>query len=271
MDRNYAKFDGGIPQNYDDGLGPHIFEDFGARLARQVADSAPGRVLELAAGTGIVSRMLRDTMPSDGRLTATDLNEGMLEVARQKFSTDEQVEFRVADAQSLPFEDSTFDVIACQFGIMFFPDKQASMREALRVLRPGGKYVFNVWSSFEHNPFARLAHGVVETLFPNDTPGFYKLPFSYDDCTKIESSLRKSGFDDVSVELCRIDKQVADFELFAQGIVFGNPIIEEIRERGVTTPEAVKASVVNAFREVFGPEPATMPLRSLLITASARC
>jgi ubiquinone/menaquinone biosynthesis C-methylase UbiE len=154
MTNQTARFDGKIPTNYESGLGPHLFVDYASDLARRVAVGKPGCVLEIAAGTGILTRMLRDAMPNSTYLVASDLSLPMLEFARQKFSTDEKIVFRAADAVALPFEDGTFDMLVCQFGVMFFPDKDKSYREAYRVLASGGRYHFNVWDSFDFNPFA---------------------------------------------------------------------------------------------------------------------
>jgi SAM-dependent methyltransferase len=127
---NDASFVGNIPEHYDRGLGPLIFVDYAADIARRVAACSPARVLETAAGTGIVTRQLRDLVPTGMRLTATDLNPPMLEVARAKFRLGEQVDFRPADATALPFPDGSFDVVVCQFGVMFFPEKDKSYRES---------------------------------------------------------------------------------------------------------------------------------------------
>ena len=130
-----ARFTGGIPANYDRGLGPHLFVDYAADLARRATAAANRRrVLELAAGTGIVTRLLRDALPSSPRLVASDLNSPMLEIARRKFAAGEKIEFRPADATALPFDDGAFDTLVCQFGVMFFPDKDKAYREANRVL-----------------------------------------------------------------------------------------------------------------------------------------
>ena len=140
-----AHFAGTIPENYDSGLGPHLFVDFAADVARRAAATKPGRVLETAAGTGIVTRMLRDALPGSARLVASDLNPPMLAVARRKFGAAEKIEFQQADATALPFDDGAFDTIVCQFGVMFFHDKDKGYREAYRVLGRGGRYHFNVW------------------------------------------------------------------------------------------------------------------------------
>jgi ubiquinone/menaquinone biosynthesis C-methylase UbiE len=136
----------------------------------------PHTLLEIAAGTGIVTRMIRDAIPGGTQITATDLNPPMLEVARRKFSHTDHVTFQQADATALPFAEAAFDTVACQFGVMFFPDKDRSYREVYRVLVPGGHYVFNVWDSFTHNPHARIQHETIASFFPQDPPGCYKVP-----------------------------------------------------------------------------------------------
>src|SRR5215469_13840898 len=138
-------FVGSIPGNYDRGLGPIIFADYAEYTARLVAGYAPSRVLETGAGTGIVTRCLRDLLPATTRLIATDLNRPMLDVARKKFRPDEPIEFQHADAMALSFADGSFDAVVCQFGVMFFPDKDRAYREAYRVLEPGGHFVFSTW------------------------------------------------------------------------------------------------------------------------------
>src|SRR5262249_28598895 len=138
-------------------LGPMIFVDYAADIARRAAACSPARVLETAAGTGIVTRQLRDVLPPSAHVTATDLNAPMLEVARTKFRPSEAVDFRSADATALPFPDGAFDAVVCQFGVMFFPQKDTSYREVRRVLAPGGRYFFSVWDSHRHNPFGRIA------------------------------------------------------------------------------------------------------------------
>jgi ubiquinone/menaquinone biosynthesis C-methylase UbiE len=156
-----AHFAGTIPENYDSGLGPHLFVDIAADLARRAVAAKPGRVLETAAGTGIVTRFLRDALPDSTHLIASDLNPPMLAIALRKFGATERVEFQPADAAALPFVDGTFDAIVCQFGVMFFADKDLAYREAYRVLGCGGRYHFNVWDSFDFNPFARISHDTI--------------------------------------------------------------------------------------------------------------
>jgi ubiquinone/menaquinone biosynthesis C-methylase UbiE len=168
MDGEASGFIGRIPEYYDRRLGPLIFVDYAMDISHRVAAHNPARVLETAAGTGIVTRQLRDLLPAGARLTATDLHPPMLEIARTKFRIEEQVEFQPADATALPFPDGSFDVVVCQFGVMFFPDKDKSYREVYRVLAPGGHYLFNVWDSHRHNPFGRIAHEIIGSFFSTD-------------------------------------------------------------------------------------------------------
>jgi len=172
MSDNAASFVGSIPEHYDRDLGPVLFADYAEEMAKRIAALGPQRVLETSAGTGIVSRRLRDLLASSTRLTVTDLNPPMLDIARTKFRAGETVEFRPADATELPFPEQSFDAVVCQFGVMFFPDKEKSYREAYRVLRPGGRYLFSVWDAHRYNAYARLGHGLVTELFPADPPQF---------------------------------------------------------------------------------------------------
>ena len=179
MSDSAAEFVGSIPEEYDRGLGPVIFIDYAESLAARVASFGPKRVLETAAGSGIVSHCLQVHLSPDAVLTVTDLNPPMLDVARRKFDRADRVEFQSADATDLPFSNDLYDAVVCQFGVMFFPDKDRSYREVHRVLRPGGRYHFSVWDAHLYNPFGRLMHEVVGSFFPSDPPQFYKVPFGY--------------------------------------------------------------------------------------------
>jgi SAM-dependent methyltransferase len=152
----YGRVGGTLPGFYDRGLGPVFFADFADDIARRTAAFAPLRVLETAAGTGIVTRRPRDILPAAAQVTASDLNAPMLDFAREKFGSGEHVRFEHADATMLPFPDAGFDAVVCQFGLMFFPDKDKAFREAHRVLAAGGRYLFSVWDSQRHNPIGPL-------------------------------------------------------------------------------------------------------------------
>lgn len=267
---NDASFIGNIPEHYDRGLGPVIFVDYAADIARRAAACSPARVLETAAGTGIVTRGLRDLLPAGASLTATDLNPPMLELARKKFQPGENVDFRPADATDLPFPDAGFDAAVCQFGLMFFPEKDKAYRETHRVLAPGGHYLFNIWDAHRYNPFGRIAHEVTASFFPSDPPQFYKVPFSYNQIDPIKESLLDAGFTDIEIAVLKREKEIPDIALFAQGIVYGNPLIDQIRARGGVDPERVVDAVAQALRAEFGTDPGRMTLQAVIFSATRR-
>lgn len=267
MSSDAANFTGSIPEHYDRGLGPIIFADFAADLARRTVACKPARVLEIAAGTGIVSRALRDLLPASVPLVVTDLNPPMLDVARRKLGSGEAVDFKVADASTLPFPEASFDAVVCQFGVMFFPEKDKSYLEVHRVLAPGGRYHFNVWDSPRHNPFGRIAHDVLGSFFPADPPQFYTVPFSYHELDPIKNSLTRAGFTDIVIDIIGREKEIEDIALFARGLVYGNPAIDQIRARGGTNPEHIVEALAKALRQEFGADPGRMPLQAIVCSA----
>jgi SAM-dependent methyltransferase len=267
---NDAAFIGSIPQHYDQGLGPMIFVDYAADIAQRVAAGNPTRVLETAAGTGIVTRKLRDALPAGARLTATDLNPPMLDIARAKFRAGEQVEFQPADAMALPFADGSFDAVVCQFGVMFFPDKAKSYSEVYRVLAPGGRYVFSVWDSHRYNPFGRIAHKVAGSFFPADPPQFYSVPFSCHQIDPVKQSLIEAGFTGINAAVVSLDKEIPDVAHFARAAIYGNPLIDQVRARGGVEPELVVDALVQEYRREFGADPGRMPLQAIFFSATKR-
>lgn len=266
MQEDAAKFVGSIPEYYDRNLGPRIFEGFAENLARRISAQNPDAVLELAAGTGIVSRIVRDALPEQREIVVTDLNEPMLEAARRKFRRNERVTIQQADALSLPFENESFDSVLCQFGVMFFPDKLKSYQEVLRVLRTDGNYTFNVWDTWQNNSFAQLAHETVAGFFPEDPPGFYKVPFGYADTDEIETTLKDAGFSAISHETVTLQSEIPSFDHFAKGLVYGNPLFDEILARN-GDPEGVRTRIASALREKLG---SPMTLQAIVISAQKR-
>jgi ubiquinone/menaquinone biosynthesis C-methylase UbiE len=256
-----------IPAHYDRDLGPHLFVDYAADLAQRAAAAQPARVLEIAAGTGILTRALRDALPAHSALVASDLNPPMLEIARQKFSVGENVVFQPADAAALPFADGTFDALACQFGVMFFPDKDKAYREAFRVLAPGGRYVFSVWDSFEFNAFASITHEAVANFLGENAPAFFRVPFGYHRVDPIKASLIGAGFEDISVHVLKIDKTIANPRGFAEGLILGNPIVAEIGARATAAPAAIIAVLTEEFRGAFGSDPTRTTLQAIVCSA----
>ena len=187
-------FAGAVPKLYETHLVPLIFEPYAADLAKRLEGRPVSRLLELAAGTGVVTRALASVLPERSAIVATDLNQAMLDQAAA-VGTKRAVEWRQADAMQLPFQDASFDVVVCQFGVMFFPDKARAFAEARRVLRPGGVFLFNVWDRIEENEFAETITGALASVFPNDPPRFMeRTPHGYHDRDRIARDLANGGF-----------------------------------------------------------------------------
>jgi SAM-dependent methyltransferase len=235
-----------IPDQYDRALGPVMFADYADDIARRVATAPAMQVLETAAGTGMVTRRLRDRLSPASRLTATDLSEAMLQVARSKFKPADHVTFLLADAMQLPFPDRAFDTVVCQFGVMFFPDKDKSYREVRRVLKRDGRYLFSVWDSHAHNPFARITYETAARSFPDDPPQFHRVPFGYFQIDVIKEALLEAGFTDIRASVVRFERDVTDPALFARGLIFGTPLIDQVRARG-GDPERLTSALADAF------------------------
>lgn len=187
-------FTGSIPKLYETYMVPLIFEPYAADLANRLASRSLTRVLEIAAGTGVVTRALASVLPESASIVATDLNPSMLDEAAA-LGTRRPVEWRQADAMRLPFQDGTFEGVVCQFGAMFFPEKAKAFSEARRVLAPGGLFIFNVWDRIEENEFADTVTTAFESLFPEDPPRFLvRTPHGYYDLPTIARDLAAGGF-----------------------------------------------------------------------------
>ena len=187
-------FAGSIPKLYEQYLVPLIFAPYAEDLARRIAARKPAQVLEIAAGTGVVTRALAARVPASTEIIATDLNPGMLETAAH-VGTARPVQWRQADAMKLPFGDAEFDVVACQFGAMFFPDRAQAFSEARRVLRPGGAFILNVWDRIEDNEFADVVTSAMATFFADDPPRFLaRTPHGYHEKSAIERDVCGGGF-----------------------------------------------------------------------------
>ncbi len=260
-----AKFTGSIPEKYDTYLGEFLFEHYAAHLAGKLAFSPETRVLEIACGTGILTRRLLKALPARGTLVATDLNQAMLDYARGKVGPDPRLEWKVADAMKLPFGDASFDVVAIQFGVMFFPDKVAALKEAKRVLKPGGTLAFNVWDSLEHNVSAKIVHELGIRKFPADPPKFFLAPFGYYDVERIKADMKAAGFTDVHTEEVPYEATTPTARHAAIGLVEGCPMIVALQERGMTDPAPFTAEAEKLLAAAFGEAPMRTSLKAIWI------
>ena len=260
-------FSGSIPSLYDKYLGPLIFESYAQDLADRVSDLRSGRVLETAAGTGIVTRALIGTLPAAVSVVATDLNQPMLDHAAKQLPSG-RVTWEQADAQALPFPDGAFDAVVCQFGVMFFPDKPKAYQEARRVLKPGGCLVFNVWDRIEDNEFADIVSETVRDMFPDDPPLFLaRTPYGYHDQEKITAVLRSAGFTDVMAETLTRRSVAQSCEDPAIGFCQGTPLRGEIEARNASRLAEATAASAARIRARFGGGPVDGKIQACVITA----
>jgi ubiquinone/menaquinone biosynthesis C-methylase UbiE len=262
-----AAFVGSIPANYHRYLGPLFFQGYADDLAARLPPAPALRVLETACGTGIVTRRLVERLGPGGRVVATDLNQAMIDRARTHVPADAPVEWQTADATRLPFPDRSFGAVVCQFGLMFFPDKAAAIREAFRVLEPGGTYLFSVWDSIEHNHVARITHETVAGFFPDDPPKFYLVPMSLHDPAPIRAWLAAAGFEGVQHETRSETTTSPSAAEAAVGLIEGNPIAGEIVARRPAALAEVVAAVARSLAERLGDRPMPCPLRAQIFTA----
>jgi SAM-dependent methyltransferase len=262
-----AAFSGSIPALYDRCLGPLLFEPYARDMAGRVAAIAPRRILETAAGTGIVTAAIVREVP-DVEIVATDLNQAMLDLAAERVRSP-AVTFQEADAQSLPFGDGSFDLVVCQFGAMFFPDLIGAYREARRVLKRGGLFLFNVWDSLEANPAAAATAKAVAALFPDDPPSFLgRVPFGYHDVVRIEKDLIAAGFDEVSIETVAMRSRAEEPGDAAVGLAMGSPLRAEIEARDPARLQEAADAAAAAIRALAGPDGALdVPMSARVITA----
>ena len=245
---------------YDAGLGPVLLAPYAADLAWRASHLGPRRVLEIAAGTGALTRMLRERLP-EATLTVTDIDPTML--ARARLRLGDCAGFERCDCAALPFADASFDLAACQFGVALFPRKADAFQEVARVVRPGGAYLFNCWGDIAENPFAGIA-GAVLARFLGRLPEVWSAPYAYADPHRVSRDLRAAGW-------CRIETaaavrglaRVEDPAGFARGLILGAPVVAEIREAGIE-PEAVAQAVAAALLERFGPAPFAMPVSAMV-------
>ena len=246
-------FAGSIPKFYDTYLVPLLFEPYAADLVNRLASRSLSRVLEVAAGTGVVTRALASVLPERVSIVATDLNQPMLDQA-SALGTTRPVEWRQADAMRLPFQDGTFDAVVCQFGVMFFPDKTQALSEARRVLRPGGVLVFNVWDRLEENEFADTVTAALASVFPEDPPRFLaRTPHGYHERSRIEQDLVSSGFS-APLEIVTLAARSRAKSPRDPAIAFcqGTPLRNEIEAHGASRLGEATDLAADAIGRRFG-------------------
>jgi SAM-dependent methyltransferase len=262
-----SRFSGSVPAAYDELMVPLVFAPYAGELARRARDFAPRRILETAAGTGAVTQALHAVLP-EAQIVATDLNPPMLEMAAGRVPSD-KVRFQQADAQELPFVDASFDLVVCQFGAMFFPDRVRGHSEACRVLRDGGHYLLAIWDRIESNVLTNVAQQVLIDSFPDDPPLFMRDgPFGYHDPSRIESDLHEAGFATVEIETVSLPSRAGSAREAARALCYGTPMGLEISDREPGSLDRVFALVEQAFRKFEGPDGIDAPMAAHVVTAT---
>ncbi len=257
---------GSAPALYHEHLGPVMFEPFAENLVQRLPHRDGLRVLELACGTGIVTRRLRAHLPSTATLVAVDISPTMLAYARLATATDGIV-WELADAQALPFADGSFDVVACQFGLMFVPDKVQCFREAHRALSPGGTLIASLWRSPDENSHVRILESVLARLFPDEPPRFVTdVPFGYSDERRVRADMHDGGWAEIRFEIVRVQSEAESAERFARGLVRGGRLRIWLDERGADLSR-VERELAAAFAASAGARPMRVSLAATVVTA----
>ncbi|MCJ8322614.1 MAG: class I SAM-dependent methyltransferase [Rhizobiales bacterium] len=269
MSGSDINFTNSIPEFYDTYLVPLIFEEFAKDLASRVMARTPTSILETAAGSGVVTRIISANLPDDAHLMVTDLNQDMLNHAQTKQPAQDNIKWQQADALDLPFEEKMFDVVACQFGFMFMPDKVKAAAEAKRVLKNGGAFIFNVWDRLENNVFADLVTQAVGKLFPNDPPLFLdRVPHGYYDQDVIRDNLQNAGFKNISIH----DKIATSSALSAlhaaMAYTHGTPLRNELIARDPDCLQNVALEAAKAIENHCADGEIAGQIRGFVITAS---
>jgi ubiquinone/menaquinone biosynthesis C-methylase UbiE len=261
-------FAGSIPDVYDDYLVPLIFEQYADDLAGRIGALGPREVLEIAAGSGVVSRAVATVLDSSARFVVTDLNLPMLDRAASMQDDPGRVEWKPADALDLPFEDDSFDVVVCQFGVMFFPDRVRAYREARRVLGEGGAFLFNMWDRIEENDFAFEVTRALSEVFPDDPPSFLpRTPHGHYDTAIYRSELEAAGFSQVTIEPVEAVSVASNPAIPAVAYCQGTPLRNEIEARNPPSLEEATARATEAIRRRFGDGEVRSRISGFVITA----
>lgn len=260
-----TEFAGSIPLNYDQYLGPLFFEPYALDLAERLKGKKYQRILELASGTGRLTRYLVELTREEGQLYATDLNPDMLQIARQK-TDDGRIHWDIVDAHAIPYENNFFDAVVCQFGVMFFKDKSQAFSEIYRVLRPGGTFLFSTWDDVQHNAASLISQKILNGLFPGDAPEFMeKGPYSFYDPKEIIRLLEKAGFSGIEINLVAKMGQLTSPDQVALGFVDGSPLTGYLEERQAPKEEIKKRiteAILNEYTNL------QLPMQALVCSAN---
>jgi ubiquinone/menaquinone biosynthesis C-methylase UbiE len=258
-------FTGSIPSSYDRYLGPLFFEDYAIDVSSRIKPTAQ-RVLELCCGTGRVTNHLRKLLHPTSELIASDISEDMIAVAKERLKG-ANIDWRIIDAQNIPLEDNSRDLVVCCFGYMLVPDKEKAFTEALRVLRPGGTLLMSTWDKLENNHASHVFRKIIKEYFGDSLPQTYKLPFSMHDPKSIKEQLFSAGFTKVSIEVVEKTFPGASAKEVAYALVHGGPLYNEIIKKNPSWVLEISDKVERQLSAKYGSAPMLAPMRALICQA----
>jgi len=262
VSEQHRRWAGSMPEAYERWLAPSVFRPFAQDLARRAARLAPRKVLEIAAGTGVLTNELITVLPA-ADVTATDLNAAMVEFGSRQAPG---AEWGQADALALPFDDDRFDLVTCQFGVMFFPDKPAVFAEVRRVLVPGGALLLSTWGNVGTHGFAAALVAGIERAFPDDPPTFMAtVPHGYFDLDQVAADLAAGGMGELATEVVTLDGHADSAADVAAGFCTGTPLRMEMAARGDL--EAGTKAVAAEMTARLGDGPVTAPMTAYVVEA----
>lgn len=197
---------------------PAIFAEWAPRIAGAAGIGPGQRVLDVACGTGVVAR---ECARRGAEVTGLDLNEGMLSVARR---ISPEIDWRQGDASDVPFEDGSFDAVVCQFGLMFFPEREKSLAEQWRVLAPGGRLAVSTWDAIEQIPIYVAMVGLIERHAGGDAAQALRAPFWLGDTTNLTNVFSAAGIADFEIDTHAGTERFASVDEFVEIEIKGSPL-----------------------------------------------
>jgi ubiquinone/menaquinone biosynthesis C-methylase UbiE len=262
------KFTGEDAEYYDQYLGPILFEPYAKYLVARIDTKSLHSILEIACGTGRVTRHLRQGLPASVKLVATDISNDMLNVARHEVDNT-GIEFKAEDAQNLSFPDNSFDLVVCQFGMMFLPDKAKGFAEIFRVLKPGGKFMTLTWDDTLRIPLCKLTVNdlVVPHFKDEDTTRFF-VPFSMYDPAKLEDWMQGAGFTDVDVQNAVLQSGPHEMGNVVQAFFRKHMLGKEVKAKDPSAFERIAQKFEEEIPKRFGSDQPTFDLSAFLTTGT---
>jgi SAM-dependent methyltransferase len=254
---------GNAPQAYERYMVPTLFTPWAHDLLARAALHAGERVLDVACGTGIVARLAAPRVGPSGYVLGVDLNAAMLETARAQTPTaGAPVEWREGDAHGLPCTDATFDVVCCQQGVQFFPEKAQALREMHRVLAPGGRLLLSVWRSLPYNPYGRALADARERHLGAAAGNGSRAPYGFGDMEALRTLLTATGFRDVHISIVILTLRHPAPAEFIAGQLAATPLAGAVAALDAAAQVALRHDILATLRPYTDDEGLAVPIEA---------